>query len=52
MAHAMGFNREAVETFFNNYSDVLGRHIFSASQIWNTVETSLSTVQAPQALFF
>lgn len=52
MAHAMGFNREAVETFFNNYSDVLGRHVFSASQIWNTVETSLSTVQAPQALFF
>lgn len=39
IARARGFNREQVGLFFNNLKDVMDKHQFDKSMIWNVDET-------------
>ena len=44
---AMAFNRANVKLFFDTYAEVLARHNFQASRIFNLDESGLSTVMKP-----
>lgn len=50
IARAVGFNRPAVELFFNKLQDVFSRCEVPPHRIWNLDETGLSTVQKPQQI--
>lgn len=47
IARAMGFNKPVVSGFFEKYEHLLQRYQFGPERIYNTDETSLTTVQNP-----
>lgn len=47
IARATSFTKENVDKFFAVYKEVLGRHNFSPSKIFNVDETRISTVHTP-----
>ena len=51
LGRATSFNRENVMNFFNIYTDILQRHHFDPSRIYNVDETGVSTVQACPKVF-
>ena len=51
MGRATSFNQENVKNFFNIYTDILQRHHFDPSRIYNVDETRVSTVQVCPKVF-
>ena len=47
LARAVGFNRIKVGQFFEAYRDLLGKHTFTESAIWNMDETGITNVHVP-----
>lgn len=44
-ARATGFNRTAVQSFFNNLENIYEKHQLTPDRIWNVDETGVTTVQ-------
>ena len=51
LGRVTSFNRENVKNFFKIYTDILQRHHFDPSRIYNVDETGVSTVQACPKVF-
>lgn len=47
VSRASCFNRDNVSTFFSLLANVMDRYKFECSDIWNTDETGITTVQCP-----
>ena len=47
ISRAVGFNRPKVQQFFDLYKDVLQKHQYLPSHIWNMDESGVSTVHEP-----
>ena len=47
LSRATAFNKHTVETFFNNYKNVLKKHQFEPHAIYNCDETGITTVHKP-----
>ncbi|XP_072400260.1 uncharacterized protein [Diabrotica undecimpunctata] len=44
-ARATGFNKNAVQSFFNNLESIYNKHHLTPDRIWNIDETGVTTVQ-------
>ena len=47
LSRAVGFDRPKVQQFFALYKDLLQKHQYKPSQIWNMDESGISTVHVP-----
>lgn len=47
IVRAIGFNKPVVQAFFEKYKKVLKKHRFEPQNIYNMVESGLSTVHNP-----
>ena len=47
LARAVGFNKPSVDKFFNLYKNILSKESYTAQQIYNMDETSLTNVHKP-----
>jgi len=47
LSRAVGFNKPKVQQFFALYKDLLQKHSYRPSQVWNMDESGISTVHEP-----
>ena len=50
IARATAFNKSNVSQFFEKLAEVMDRHSFDASQIWNIDETGITTAMTPNRI--